>query len=198
MRRLTEQERAERVSKTQRKREMHDLQGLGEKLTQLSDETLGRLVVPESLREAVAKFRRMTTREARRRQMQFIGRLMRGLDPEPIREALAVIEGRSARETARQRRIERLRAELLESEETLARIVADCPDADMHRLRQLRRTALQEQQLGKPPRAFRELFRALRQLEAGGRAGPGENELAAAADAGLPAVIEHREPDSHV
>jgi ribosome-associated protein len=100
--------------------------------------------------------------------MQYIGRLMRGVDPEPIREALAAAEGRSARETARQHRLERLRAELIESEETLARIAADYPGADVQRLRQLRRSALLEHEQGKPPRAFRELFRVLRQIETAG------------------------------
>jgi ribosome-associated protein len=172
MRRLTEEERAQRVSKTQRKHEMHDLQELGEQLARMSEERLARVAMPEPLREALADFRRMTKHEARRRQMQYIGRLMRGADPEPLREALAAAEGRSARETARQHRLERLRAELLESEDTLARIGADHPGADLQRLRQLRHSALQEHEQGKPPRAFRELFRVLRQIEADGTGAP--------------------------
>lgn len=168
MRRLTEEERAQRVSKTQRKHAMHDLQELGQKLAEIPEERLQRVAMPEALREALADFRRMTKHEARRRQMQYIGRLMRGVDPEPIREALAAAEGRSARETARQHRLERLRAELIESEETLARIAADYPGADVQRLRQLRRSALLEHEQGKPPRAFRELFRVLRQIETAG------------------------------
>lgn len=152
-------------SKSQRKRDMHALQELGEKLVQLSAERLERIVLPDELREAVREARHITKHEARRRQMQFIGRLMRDADPEPIREALDALEGRSAAEVARQHRIERLRLQLLEDEATLGTIALDHPAADLQHLRQLRRNALKEQELGKPPRAFRELFRVLRELE---------------------------------
>lgn len=151
-------------SKSQRKRDMHALQDLGEELVRLSAEQIGRIAMPDELRDAVAEARRITKHEARRRQMQYIGRLMRDADPEPIREALDVLAGNSAAETARQHRIERLRAQLLEDEGILGRIAHDHPGADLQRLRQLRRNALKEQEQGKPPRAFRELFRALREL----------------------------------
>ena len=153
-------------SKSQRKREMHALQDMGEQLVELSAERLAQMALPDELRDAVREAQRITKHGGRRRQMQYIGRLMRSIDAEPIREALAAIEGRSAVETARQHRLERLRLRLLEDETVLTEIARTHPHADLQHLRQLRRNALKEQEQTKPPRAFRELFRALRDLDA--------------------------------
>src|ERR687895_594784 len=68
-------------SKTQRKREMHELQALGAELTELNDEQLSSMHLPEHLMDAVLDARRMSKHEARRRQLQFIGKLMRTVDP---------------------------------------------------------------------------------------------------------------------
>lgn len=155
----------DRPSKSQRKREMHSLQDLGAALAGLSPERLSRIELPERLREAVREVQRLTRHEARRRQMQFIGRLMRDVDPAPIREAIDALNGTSAAETARQHRLERLRERLLEDEAVLTEIGAAHPGADLTRLRQLRRGALHERDAGKPPKHFRELFRTLRGLE---------------------------------
>ncbi len=154
----------EAPSKSQRKRDMHALQDLGERLVELSAERLERIAMPDELREAVSEARRITKHEARRRQMQYIGRLMREADPEPIRDALDALAGNSAAETARMHRVERLRQQLLEDETVLSNIALDHPGADLQHLRQLRRNALKEQEQGKPPKAFRELFRALKAL----------------------------------
>jgi ribosome-associated protein len=94
------------VSKTKRKQEMHALQALGAALVELPESQLGGLALESKLHEAVLAAKRMKSHEAKRRQMQYIGRLMRGVDPEPIRERLAVIEGSSARATAEHRRLE--------------------------------------------------------------------------------------------
>jgi ribosome-associated protein len=97
--------------------------------------------------------------------MQYIGRLMRDLDPAPIRAALDEIKGISAVATARLHALERLRTRLLEDESVVGEIARAYPGADLQHLRQLRRNALKEQEQAKPPRAFRELFRVLRELE---------------------------------
>ena len=76
-------------SKSARKRAMHELQALGEELCAIDPARLAELALPESLAEAIGDARRITAHEARRRQLQFIGRLMRDIDPEPIRAALA-------------------------------------------------------------------------------------------------------------
>lgn len=154
----------EKPSKSANKRAMHALQALGARLVGLSAEQLDKIGLPETLRTAVADAQRFRQREAHRRQLQYIGRLMREVDPEPIQAALAALEGSSAVAQARQHALERLRARLLEDERVLGEIAVAHPGADLQRLRQLRRNALKEQELGKPPRAFRELFRVLREL----------------------------------
>ena len=155
----------ERPSKSQRKRDMHALQDMGEELVALPPERLARIDMPEGLRGAILEARRLTKHEARRRQMQYIGRLMRDADPAPIREALDAAKGASAIENARQHRLERLRERLLEDESVLTEIGESHPGADIARLRQLRRNALKDRDEGRPPRAFREMFRLLREID---------------------------------
>lgn len=92
---------------------------------------------------------------------------MRNVDPEPIRAALDAFKGVSAVETARMHRLEQLRARLIEDEKTLHGIAEAHPGADLQHLRVLRRNAIKEKEANKPPRAFRELFRVLRELESG-------------------------------
>ena len=152
------------LSKTRRKRAMEELQSLGEALAALPAERLKKIDLPEDLREAIAGVRRMSRRdEARRRQMQYIGRLMRGVESEPIRAALAEARGDSAAATARLHRIERLRDALLADETALREILALYPDIDLQRLRSLRRAALDEQKQNKAPRNYRAIFQMLSQ-----------------------------------
>lgn len=155
----------ERPSKSQKKRDMHALQEMGAALVALAPARLARIEMPEALRGAVLEAQRLTKHEARRRQMQYIGRLMRDADPAPIRAALDALSGVNAEENARQHRLERLRERLLEDEAVLTEIGAAHPGADLTRIRQLRRGALHEREAGKPPKSFRELFRTLRELE---------------------------------
>lgn len=154
-------------SKTQRKQQMEELQALGEELVALSVDRAKRIEIPEDLRDAVREAQRMTRPdEARRRQMQYIGKLMRNVDVEPIREALAQVRGESAGETAKLHRLERLRSEFLADEKALQEIVALYPAVDMQHLRSLRRAALKEQEQNKPPRSYRAIFQLLKELEA--------------------------------
>lgn len=152
-------------SKTRRKKDMHVLQALGEALVALSPERLKRFDLPETLAIAIADARRFTAHEARRRQMQYIGRLMRQIDPAPIQAGLDALQGQSREETARQHRLERLRDALMEDEKTLTDIVNRYPKADVQHLRNLRRKALKEREQQSPPRTYRELFRCLRELD---------------------------------
>ena len=144
---------------------MSELQSLGTELVALSTDQLKKIDLPEDLREAVRAAQRITQHEAHRRQLQFIGKLMRSLDDAPIRAALDEINGLSAAATARMHALEHLRTRFLEDEKVIGEIAVAHPDADLQYLRQLRRNALKEQELGKPPRAFRELFRVLRELQ---------------------------------
>lgn len=153
-------------SKTQRKRAMHELQALGEELVQLAADRLGKIELPEDLRAALCAARSMARHDdARRRQLQYVGRLMRDVDAEPIRRALAALRGESAEEARRLHWLERLRADLLADEKTLHEIANTYPAADLQQLRSLRRAALLEQAQGKPPRSYRAIFRLLRELE---------------------------------
>ena len=153
-------------SKTQRKRAMEALQDLGKELVDLPTDRLKKVELPEDLREAVAEAQRMSRHdEARRRQLQFVGRLMRDVDPEPIRRSLAILRGDSVEETANLHRLERLRSELLADEGTLYGIAEACPSVDLQHLRSLRRAALLEQTQGKAPRSYRAIFQLLKELD---------------------------------
>jgi len=151
-------------SKSALKREMHDLQALGAELVALSTDQLKKIALPDDLLEAVRNAQRYTQHEAHRRQLQYIGKLMRYLDAAPIREAIDEIKGLSAAAIARMHTLERLRSRFLDDEKVIGEIAATYPQADLQHLRQLRRNALKEQEQGKPPRAFRELFRALKEI----------------------------------
>jgi ribosome-associated protein len=154
----------EKPSKTQRKRAMHELQALGERLVGLNPEQLAAVALPEGLHDAVEQAQHITKHEARRRQMQYIGRLMRDVDPEPIREKLRAWDGISTEETARVHRIERWREELLEDDGAFGALARAHPGIDTQRVRALVRNAREERGAGRPPRAYRELFRMLRDI----------------------------------
>jgi ribosome-associated protein len=150
------------VSKTKRKQEMHELQALGVALVALSESQLQDMSLESRLHEAVLAAKRITSHEARRRQMQYIGRLMRDADAEPIRARLAAVEGHSAQAAAHHRRLEAWRERLMQDDAALTEFVAAHPGADLQELRALLRNARKEAKEGKPPRAYRELFRFLR------------------------------------
>ena len=154
------------LSKTRRKQQMVELQSLGEDLVELSSERVKKIDIPEDLRSAVSDAQRMSRHdEAKRRQMQYIGKIMRHVDVEPIRAALALVRGESASETARLHRLERLRTELLADETVLHVIATDYPSVDLQHLRSLRRAALKEHEQNKTPRSFRAIYQLLKDLE---------------------------------
>lgn len=174
----TAEEESAPPSKTQRKRAMEELQVLGEDLVALPADRVRKIELPEDLRAAVREAQRMTRHDdARRRQMQFIGRLMRDVDPEPIREALAVVRGESAEDRARLHRLERLRADLLADEKVLYEIASGSPSIDLQQLRSLRRAALLEQAQGKPPRSYRAIFQLLKELDSADTPADPDDEL---------------------
>ena len=144
---------------------MHQLQALGVALVGLSEAQLNAMSLAEELLKAVLEAKRIKSHEAKRRQMQYIGRLMREVDPEPVRRRLAEIEGHSARAGARHRRLEAWRERLLGDDDALTAFAAEHPGADLQALRTSIRNARKEQKEGKPPRAYRELFRLLKDIE---------------------------------
>jgi len=153
----------ELVSKTQQKRAMLELQALGVALVELPQAQLSNMRLPAALAAAVAEARRMTRHEAKRRQLQFIGKLMRSIDAEPIREQLAALRGASVQAAAQHRRLEDWRSRLLADDDALTAFAEEFPQADLQALRAAIRNARKEQAASKPPRAYRELFRLLRE-----------------------------------
>lgn len=151
------------VSKTKRKQEMTALQSLGAKLVDLPESQIAELPMEENLREAVLEAKRIRSHEAKRRQMQYVGRLMREIDPAPLRERLEAMTGHSAQAAAQHRRLEAWRERLLAGDEALTAFAAEHPGADLQALRTLIRNARKEQKEARPPRAFRELFRLIKE-----------------------------------
>lgn len=161
-------------SKSQRKRDMLALQDLGEALVALAPDRLARITMPEGLRAAVVEAQHIRKFGALRRQFQYIGRLMREADAGAIREQLEALEGHSRRHTSWLHRVERWRDRLIAEEDALAQFLAEYPAADAQPLRAIIRNARKEKEEAKPPRAFRELFRSLRDIipEPGAATGP--------------------------
>ena len=149
------------ISKTRRKKQMTDLQKVGAELVRLSPEQLARIEMPESLREAVLACKRFTKHEAIRRQMQYIGRIMRDLDAEPIALQLASMSAPSRKQTALFHLAEKWRDEMLADPEAIARFAGEFPEADARSLRQLCEKAGAERRGDRPPKHYRELFHVL-------------------------------------
>lgn len=154
----------ERPSKTRRKAQSHALQDLGEALAALPEDRLDALDLPERLRDAFAEWHRTRSHEGRRRQMQYIGKLMRGVDEAPLREAVAAQALGSAESTLALHRLETWRAELIASDDAVTRWLAEHPHTEGQRLRQLVRQARAAQAAPeqRQARAFRELFQLLK------------------------------------
>ena len=155
-------------SRSEQRRAALDVLALGERLATLTPTQLAKLPVPESLLPHIADTRRMTAHGARKRQVAFLAKQMRREDDEvldAIRDALDAGGETARRETALMHRAETWRERLLaEGDEALSAFVEAHPDADRQRLRQLVRSTLEERTRNKPPRAFRELFREVKEL----------------------------------
>ena len=158
----------ERPSKTRRKQASHDLQALGQALLELPDAHVATLGLSESLVDAIAAARRIRAHEARRRQMQLIGKLMRLNDVELARAAVAERQLGHARDSLALHQTERWRAELIADDAATTRFASEHPGADLQRLRAIVRNArkdaanVPEQRSG---RAYRELFQFIREHE---------------------------------
>lgn len=155
-----------RPSKTLLKQQSHALQKLGLQLAELGAETLAAIALPETLREAIDTYRRTRSHEGRRRQLQYVGKLMRGADEAALREAVAAATLGSARETLRLHETERWRAELVADDAALTRWLSEHPDTDAQQLRSLVRAARRDSATLTPedrqPRAARELFQFIK------------------------------------
>jgi ribosome-associated protein len=168
------------ISKTRRKEAMHALQDMGERLVQLDPKRLAELSLPEVLAEAILEARRMHKHGARRRQMQFIGKLMRTVDAAPIQEKMDAWSRTGIQHKAWLHLLERWRERLLADDQALAELKLSYPALqDLHHLHTLVRNAREEKRMDKPPRSYRALFHELRQIipeESPGREADGAHE----------------------
>lgn len=163
----------ERPSKSQVKRDMHALLELGKRLVELSSERLRELPLDEKLHDAIREAQRTPGREGRRRQVHYVGKLMRSADADTIRSRLDAWENGSREQTAAMHRLESLRELLLRDDQALTKLLDEYPEADAQQLRTLIRAGRKEAQhnaaLGpgqEPQRKhYRALFQALKMLD---------------------------------
>lgn len=157
----------ERPSKSEMKRQMNELQKLGEELVEQPRDRVKRVPMPEDVRDAILECQKITDHEGRRRQLQFVGKKMRTLEPEEVAVIQRTIEGwrgASKADTAALHAIERKREKLLADDKALTALMEEHPELDVQQLRTLIRNARKEQAENKPPKAYRELFQVLKQL----------------------------------
>jgi ribosome-associated protein len=159
----------DRPSKSQLKREMTALQKLGEELIAEPKERVMRVPMPEDVRDAILECQQIKDHEGRRRQLQYVGKKMRTLEEEElaaIQKTLDSWKGLSKADTAAMHALERRRDKLLTDDDALTELRAQHPEIDVQQLRALIRNARKEQAENKPPKAYREIFQLLKQLQA--------------------------------
>ncbi len=152
------------ISKTKLKAEADAAQSIGKKLIDLSKDKLIKLALPEALFDAVLEAKRLTANGAVRRQLQYLGRLMRDVDSAPIIEQLQKWEGKNNEENARFHVLERWRTRLIAEPIALQEFLVSFPQADIQQLRTLTRNAQREEAAQKPPKSSRELFKLIREI----------------------------------
>lgn len=152
------------VSKSEIKRDAEDLKQLGEKLVNLTKANLTKVPLDDSLKDAIELAQRLQ-KEACRRQLQYIGKLLRSIDAEPIREALEKIENKHNQQQAMLHKLEILRDELVaKGDVALTDLLNEHPSADRQQLRNLIRAAQKEKEQNKPSKAYREIYQILKTL----------------------------------
>jgi ribosome-associated protein len=158
----------ERPSRSQMKRESDALQKLGAELIAHSRDRVKSVEMPEDVRDAILACQSIKDHEGRRRQLQFVGKKMRSLSPDEVAVIQQTIEGwhgASKADTAQLHALERRRDKLLTDDSALTTLLADHPELDAQHMRTLIRNARKEQSEHKPPKAYRELFQILKQLQ---------------------------------
>jgi len=155
-------------SRSEQRRAALDVLALGQQLVGLSTAQLAKLPIPEDLLPHIVEAQRITSHVAHKRQLAFLAKQMRREDDatlDAIRDALDAGGEAARRETAQLHRVEAWRERLIaDGDAALSELLAEHPQADRQHLRQLVRNAIDERNRNKPPHAFRELFRELREL----------------------------------
>ena len=154
-------------SKTELKRKMTERQKLAEVLAALSSDALKSIPMDEAIKVAIGETNKIKSFEAIRRHKQYLGKLMRFLDEgelEAIQKRLDAIQGVSKAETAKLHFLETYRDRLITNDETFTKMIEQYPDMDIQTMRTLIRNARKEKELNKPPKAYREIFRVLKDM----------------------------------
>lgn len=152
------------VSKSEIKRDAEHLKKLGESLMDLNPVNLAKIPLDDNIREAIKLAQRLKM-EARRRQIQYVGKLLRNVDPEPIQEALDKVENRHNQQLALLHKLEQTRDQLVEQgDAVLNDLIAEYPDLDRQHLRNLIRAAQKEKAANKPPKNYREIYQYLKSV----------------------------------
>jgi ribosome-associated protein len=175
----------ERPSKSELKRLSNELQKLGETLIEAPRDRVKRVPMPDEVKDAILMCQTITNHEGRRRQLQFVGKLMRTLDEEEvtvIQRAIESWKGASKAETASLHALERRRDKLLTDDKALTQLLEEHPQLDVQHLRTLIRNARKEQAENKPPKAYREIFQILKDLAKPAKAAAPDEEEAEDAD----------------
>jgi ribosome-associated protein len=157
----------DRPSKSELKRQMNELQKLGEQLVDEPRDRVKRVPMPDDVRDAILMCQTITNHEGRRRQLQYVGKMMRTLSEEEVAVIKRTIEswkGASKAETAALHALERRRDKLLADDKALTQLLEEHPHLDVQQLRTLIRNARKEQAENKPPKAYREIFQILKDL----------------------------------
>jgi len=160
----TDVDASEIKSKSQMKREMEALQSLGERLTELNDKQLEQVPLEDRLLNAITEYRRLRKNEARRRQRQFIGKLMRDTDAEAIAKVLDRFDASRTAHTQHFHKLEQWRKRLLDESPALTQFFDEYPQVDVQHLRQLVRNTQKEKRHNQDSGAGRKLFRYLREV----------------------------------
>jgi ribosome-associated protein len=157
----------DRPSKSELKRQSNELQKLGEQLIDAPRDRVKRVEMPDNVKEAILMCQTITNHEGRRRQLQYVGKMMRTLDEAEVAVIQRTIEswkGASKAETASLHALERRRDKLLADDKALTVLLEEHPELDVQQLRTLIRNARKEQAENKPPKAYREIFQILKDL----------------------------------
>jgi ribosome-associated protein len=157
----------DRPSKSELKRQSNELQKLGEQLIDAPRDRVKRVEMPDEVKDAILVCQTITNHEGRRRQLQYVGKMMRTLDEAEVAVIQRTIEswkGASKAETASLHALERRRDKLLADDKALTQLLEEHPQLDVQQLRTLIRNARKEQAENKPPKAYREIFQILKDL----------------------------------
>lgn len=159
-----ESDEIELKSKSQVKRELHALQDLGEQLTQLNNSQLARLDLPEEVLAAIADCQNINAHGARKRQLKFIGKLLRDVDVETAVQQLDLLRQHKQQDAKELHKLENWRERLIhDGDAALSALLTEFPNIDSQHVRQLLRSIDKETKQNQPPRSYRKLFQYLKE-----------------------------------